>query len=67
MPKHQALRLVVRFDKLLTEVHIAEEKTTRCGEPMPNDLSVIWIDWTEDGTPHCAACFGEALQEEAMF
>lgn len=63
-----AERTVVRFDKLLTELHIADQETTRCGEPMPkDDTRVIWIDWPEDGTPHCRDCYGDALQDEAMF
>lgn len=60
---------VVRFDKLLTELHLPNDARTAtvCGDPMPADNSVVWIDWEDDGTPHCAECFGETRQEESMF
>lgn len=58
---------VVRFDKLLTELHLPNDARTAtvCGDPMPADNSVVWIDWEDDGTPHCAECFGETRQEES--
>lgn len=60
---------IVRFDKLLTELHLPNAKRTAtvCGDPIPSDNTIVWIDWPEDGTPHCAECFGESRQDEAMF
>ena len=60
---------VVRFDRLLTELHLpnALRTATICGDPMPKDNSVVWIDWPEDGTAHCAECFGVASVDEPLF
>ena len=63
-----APRTIVRFDKLLTELHrTTDDKATVCGDPMPTDNSIVWVDWPDDGTPHFLVCYGEVLQEEAMF
>lgn len=68
------MRTVVRFDRLLTELHRADSSTadgrataTLCGEPIPPDNSVVWIDWPDDGTPHCPDCYGTAVAEEGLF
>lgn len=59
---------VVRFDRVLTQLHVRDDKAappaTVCGEPMPPD--VPWIDWPDDGTPRCGACFGAAAEQGAL-
>lgn len=59
---------VVRFDRVLTQLHVRDEAAdppaTMCGEPMPAE--VAWIDWPDDGTPHCGPCFGAAVEQEAL-
>lgn len=62
-------RTIVRFDKLLTELHLHEQgaPATVCGDLVPNDTSVIWIDWPDDGTPHCHACYGTGVEEPGLF
>lgn len=58
--------LMVRFDRLLTELHRrGDDDKTVCGQDMTDGTP--WIPWTEDGTAHCVECFGQAAQEEAMF
>lgn len=60
-------RTVVRFDKLLTELHrTTDDKATVCGQTM-TDPTVVWIDWPHDGTPDCPACVGTETETEAMF